>query len=382
MWCQTSPLSRVDTRALPPVAALQALPPITIPASPYPRDTQTVQCAVSSSTSAAASTTSGSTSAASTTGSSDSVTVYAFSTLPQIARIVIEYLAGDLYRFTVVVKHNGMVGIGFPSSALNYMLGSDAIIGWGGASASVDDYKIGTAKTPDCAADGICLDTAKGGRSDITGASASTDANGVTTIVFTRKRDTGDALDYVLASPGNYQTVLVALGGSQAVSYHSSFQTAVSVMMPGTVSTTGSAPASTTGAPSSTSGAPSTTGTPSTSGTPSTTGTPSTSGSPASTSGSTAGSPSTTGVVSATTSSPSTTGTTPTTTADVSSSTTGAGTNSTGGQTSGNILSQNYFGLPMGALIGIGIGALIIIAVIIVLSVKFCKKKSAFEEYY
>uniref|UniRef100_A0A6B2KXS6 DOMON domain-containing protein n=1 Tax=Arcella intermedia TaxID=1963864 RepID=A0A6B2KXS6_9EUKA len=118
-------------------------------------------------------------------------------------------------KFTITTAHPGAIGIGFPSTA-GVMTNADAIIGWASAtSTSLQEYNIGSEKSKSS----IVTDVSAGGKNDLAGASATLNA-GVTTLVFTRERSTGDPFDFIWEAPGNVQPINIALLGGYDVVYH------------------------------------------------------------------------------------------------------------------------------------------------------------------
>jgi len=151
--------------------------------------------------------------------------------------ITVQALDEELLKFTVVAQHVGMVAVGFPRNE-HRMLDADAVISWidSAGVASISDYYIGNTRSSICvqpAADkkGICLDSEIGGSSNLIDASIAIEGT-TTTVIFTRKRNTGDLNDVPLAAPGLPQAINVALGGSNSLSYHSEFKTWTSIIMP------------------------------------------------------------------------------------------------------------------------------------------------------
>jgi len=106
----------------------------------------------------------------------------------------------------LVGQVDGWVGIGF--SRGSGMLNSDPYIGWVDSNgvATVVDHNIGDERsTPDLCSPssqpdgGVCPDTIKGGVDNVLAYNGSA-TSGMTTIVFTRKLNTGDAIDVVITN--------------------------------------------------------------------------------------------------------------------------------------------------------------------------------------
>jgi len=144
--------------------------------------------------------------------------------------IIITPVSATQLKFTVSAPTTGWVGFGFPSQA-GKMLGSDVVIGYVSATGPfIGDYRIGTVRSattcPTAGATssdgyGVCLDTLyTGGSSNIQDASV-TEQDGVTTIVFTRERVTGDPFDNAIGAEGTTQNFVHAFGSSDTLSWHS-----------------------------------------------------------------------------------------------------------------------------------------------------------------
>jgi len=132
-------------------------------------------------------------------------------------------------RFIITAHHSGMVGIGFPSVP-RIMLESDAIIGWGSSQlvpSSIADYTIGKERSEDCNAGGVCKDWEQNlERTEVS------EANGITTLKFIRRRITTDNMDAKLVNPGQLQNINIALGESYGLSYHGTKKTSTTFVMP------------------------------------------------------------------------------------------------------------------------------------------------------
>eukprot|EP01125_Pyxidicula_operculata_P009616 TRINITY_DN3159_c0_g1_i1.p1 TRINITY_DN3159_c0_g1~~TRINITY_DN3159_c0_g1_i1.p1 ORF type:complete len:1062 (+),score=228.76 TRINITY_DN3159_c0_g1_i1:36-3221(+) len=153
------------------------------------------------------------------------------------ASIIYEEIGVDKIRITISAKHTGWIGFGIPESqSTPRMLGTDAAIGFIDKSnnqGSVFDFKIGNTQQAYVCPAGVCTDTdpSVGGRNDLEDVSISY-SNSYTTMMFTRKRDTGDTKgDRPFAPKGQTQVVLLALGNidnnNNNLLYHESYKTFV-----------------------------------------------------------------------------------------------------------------------------------------------------------
>jgi len=112
-------------------------------------------------------------------------------------------ITNDTIEFCLVgTGVSGWVGVGF--AKLTGMLHSDVCIGWvDDTGPMVIDYNIGDTRQPTftCSpsVDAVCLDTDKSGQNNILEYNG-TLTGGTTTVVFTRKLDTGDPIDVVLTN--------------------------------------------------------------------------------------------------------------------------------------------------------------------------------------
>jgi len=156
-------------------------------------------------------------------------------------------LKNDSVAVTVIANTTGWVAFGFAKDA-GRMVGSDIAYTWGSLNTVVD--ATATAKQTCSSGAGVCSDISLGGTSDLTETSVFV-SGGTTTMKFTRKLVTDDALDIPLAVNTDIP-IVVAYGATEGpLYYHGQNKVAASIrIMDNTVvtstSTTGQAEQTTT----------------------------------------------------------------------------------------------------------------------------------------
>ena len=146
--------------------------------------------------------------------------------------------AEDAITVTVVANTTGWVAFGFAKEA-GRMVGSDIVAGWvdDSTSASTVMDMTANAKQPCSAGSGVCADSDIGGTDDLSYKMA-TQSNGKTTLTFTRKLVTGDALDMPLAVNTDIQ-IVAAFGTSDGpLYYHGQNKVAATIRLVGASATT------------------------------------------------------------------------------------------------------------------------------------------------
>jgi len=138
--------------------------------------------------------------------------------------VTVQIISEHKVKWTVQARNEGYLGIGFPSIR-GEMTNSDAVVGViRNGNSLVYDSHIGTEKAFFCPSSGsqvhgLCDDETLGGKYDLIDASISF-VDHITTLTFTRLRDTGDIYDQKYAEPGETQNLLIALGMSNTFAYH------------------------------------------------------------------------------------------------------------------------------------------------------------------
>jgi len=151
-------------------------------------------------------------------------------------------LINDSVSVTVMANTTGWVAFGFAKEA-GRMVGSDIAYTWGALNTVVD--ATATAKQTCDSGAGVCSDVALGGTADLTETSVYV-SGGVTTMKFTRKLVTNDALDIPLAVNTDIPVVVAYGVNAGPLYYHGQNKVAASIRIldntvPVVTSTTGQA---------------------------------------------------------------------------------------------------------------------------------------------